>query len=116
MYAQNILGDEHPLFGLARNSWLSGTASWAYQAATQHILGLRPTLRGLMIDPCIPSAWDGFRAVRAPGGPSADGGTKPVPRVPGRCIGFRGWSRRGRGAASRVRGGETHDIEVTLGR
>ncbi|MEO8905239.1 MAG: glycosyl transferase, partial [Polyangiaceae bacterium] len=27
VYAQNILGNEHPLFGLARNSWLSGTAS-----------------------------------------------------------------------------------------
>jgi cellobiose phosphorylase len=32
-YSQNILGDEHPQFGTARNSWLSGTASWAYQAA-----------------------------------------------------------------------------------
>ena len=26
VYAQNILGDEHPQFGLGRNSWLSGTA------------------------------------------------------------------------------------------
>ena len=32
VYAQNILGDEHPQFGLGRNSWLSGTASWCYQA------------------------------------------------------------------------------------
>jgi cellobiose phosphorylase len=24
VYAQNILADEHPLFGLGRNSWLSG--------------------------------------------------------------------------------------------
>ncbi len=27
VYAQNILGNEHPQFGLARNSWLSGTAA-----------------------------------------------------------------------------------------
>jgi cellobiose phosphorylase len=28
VYPENILGDEHPQFGLARNSWLTGTASW----------------------------------------------------------------------------------------
>jgi cellobiose phosphorylase len=60
VYAQNILGDEHPQFGLARNSWLSGTASWAYQAGTQYILGIRPAYDGLVVDPCIPRAWDGF--------------------------------------------------------
>lgn len=64
VYAQNILTDEHPQFGLARNSWLTGTASWAYVAATQHLLGIRPTYQGLEIDPCLPAAWDGFRATR----------------------------------------------------
>jgi cellobiose phosphorylase len=64
VYAQNILGDEHPLFGTARNSWVTGTASWAYQAATQYILGIRPIYAGLLVDPCIPSAWDGFRMTR----------------------------------------------------
>jgi len=60
VYAQNILGDEHPQFGLARNSWLTGTASWAYQAATMFILGIKPTYRGLLVDPCIPGGWDGY--------------------------------------------------------
>jgi cellobiose phosphorylase len=64
VYPQNILGDEHPQFGLARNSWLTGTASWAYQAATCHILGLQPAYRGLRIDPCIPTSWEGFRVRR----------------------------------------------------
>ncbi len=64
VYPQNILGNEHPQFGLARNSWLSGTASWAYQAGTQFILGIRPTFHGLQIDPCIPSRWNGFKARR----------------------------------------------------
>lgn len=64
VYPQNILGDEHPQFGLARNSWLSGTASWMYQAATQYILGVSPTYTGLKIDPCIPEAWDGFTMTR----------------------------------------------------
>jgi cellobiose phosphorylase len=64
VYAQNILGDEHPQFGLARNSWLSGTAAWCYQAATQWILGIRPEYNGLLVDPCIPSAWSGFSVTR----------------------------------------------------
>ena len=64
VYAQNILGDEHPQFGLARNSWLTGTASWAYQAATMYILGIRATYRGLLVDPCIPSRWEGFSVQR----------------------------------------------------
>jgi cellobiose phosphorylase len=60
VYPQNILGDEHPQFGLARNSWLSGTSSWTYQAATQYILGVRAEYEGLRIDPCIPANWEGF--------------------------------------------------------
>ena len=64
VYPQNILGDEHPQFGLARNSWLSGTASWVYQAATKFILGIQPQYKGLMIDPCIPASWDGFSVER----------------------------------------------------
>jgi cellobiose phosphorylase len=63
-YPQNILGDEHPQFGLGRNAWLSGTSSWTYQAATQWILGVRSSFQGLIVDPCIPKAWDGFEVVR----------------------------------------------------
>jgi cellobiose phosphorylase len=63
-YPQNILGDEHPQFGLGRNSWLSGTASWTYQAAVKYILGVRPTHQGLLLDPCIPKEWDGFEVSR----------------------------------------------------
>jgi cellobiose phosphorylase len=64
VYPQNILGDEHPQFGLARNSWLTGTASWSYQAGVKFILGVRPELEGLRVDPCIPAAWDGFSVQR----------------------------------------------------
>ena len=63
-YAQNILGDEHPQFGLGRNSWLSGTASWTYQAAVKYILGIRPSHAGLIVDPCIPRKWKGFSVTR----------------------------------------------------
>ncbi|AEJ62402.1 glycosyltransferase 36 [Spirochaeta thermophila DSM 6578] len=64
VFCQNILGDEHPQFGLGRNSWLTGTASWMYQAATQYILGVRVTHSGIVIDPCLPSEWEGFRMRR----------------------------------------------------
>lgn len=60
-YPQNILGDEHPQFGLARNSWLSGTSSWVYQAAVKYILGVRAAYEGLLVDPCIPNTWKEFK-------------------------------------------------------
>lgn len=63
-YSQNILGNEHQSFGMARNSWLSGTASWAYQAAVKFILGIQPTYVGIRIDPCIPKEWEGFQVVK----------------------------------------------------
>ena len=53
-----------PRPGNTRTSWLTGAAAWAYFSATQYILGLRPELDGLRIDPCIPSTWDGFKATR----------------------------------------------------
>jgi cellobiose phosphorylase len=64
VYPQNILADEHPQFGLARNSWLSGTASWSYQAATKYMLGIQPTYQGLLVNPCIPKDWPGFKVTR----------------------------------------------------
>jgi cellobiose phosphorylase len=64
VYPQNILGKEHPQFGIGRNSWLSGTAAWNMVASCQYILGIRPGYDCLIIDPCIPSEWDGFRATR----------------------------------------------------
>jgi len=44
--------------------WLSGTASWSHHAALQWILGVRPELDGLRLDPCIPKAWPGFKITR----------------------------------------------------
>ena len=64
VYCQNVCGPEHPQFGRGRNAWLTGTAAWTFVAGTQHILGIRPTYRGLQIAPAIPSAWPGYRAKR----------------------------------------------------
>ena len=64
VYAQMIAGRDAPTHGEAKNSWLTGTAAWNFVAITQWMLGVRPEYDGLRIDPCIPSAWSGFRAVR----------------------------------------------------
>ncbi len=64
VYPQNILGKEHPQFGIGRNSWLSGTAAWNMVASSQYILGIKPGYDCLLVAPCIPSSWDGFRAMR----------------------------------------------------
>ena len=64
VYAQMIAGKEAPTPGEAKNSWLTGSAAWNFVAITQWILGIRPEHEGLRIDPCLPSDWDGFRAVR----------------------------------------------------
>jgi cellobiose phosphorylase len=63
-YPQNICGPAHPCFGMARNAWLTGTASWTFVAATQWILGIRPSYEGLRVAPVMPSAWPGFKAHR----------------------------------------------------
>jgi len=63
-YPQNICGPTHPSFGLGRNAWLTGTASWTFVAATQWILGIRPTYEGLRVAPVMPAAWPGFKAHR----------------------------------------------------
>jgi cellobiose phosphorylase len=64
VYAQMIAGKEAPTHGEAKNSWLTGSAAWNFVAITERILGIRPEHEGLRIDPCLPSEWDGFRAVR----------------------------------------------------
>jgi cellobiose phosphorylase len=62
--AQTTYSIYSPRPGNARTAWLTGAAAWAYFSATQYILGLRPELDGLRIDPCIPGTWKGFKATR----------------------------------------------------
>ena len=59
-----IAGPAAPSHGEAKNSWLTGTAAWNFVAVTQWILGIRPTLDGLQIQPVLPTSWDGYRATR----------------------------------------------------
>lgn len=63
-YCQFIVGRDHTAFGRARHPFMTGSAGWAYYAATQYILGVRPDFDGLRIDPCIPADWKEFTVTR----------------------------------------------------
>ncbi|PWI32094.1 N,N'-diacetylchitobiose phosphorylase [Vibrio albus] len=63
-YVQFVMGRDHQDHGRANHPWLTGTSGWAYIAATNHILGVRLSFDGLVIDPCIPTEWPGFEVSR----------------------------------------------------
>ena len=65
VYSQMVAGRDAVRFGEAKNSWLTGTASWNFVTISQSILGIIPDFDGLMVDPCIPSSWDKYTVSRA---------------------------------------------------
>jgi cyclic beta-1,2-glucan synthetase len=42
-------------------TWYTGSAAWMQRAGVESILGLRRKGAVLVIDPCIPNEWPGFR-------------------------------------------------------
>ncbi|HMM00246.1 MAG TPA: glycosyl transferase [Bacilli bacterium] len=58
VYSQTIAGRSSKSFGRAKNSWLTGTASWAFVAVSQAIIGIVPTFDGLRIHPALPTSID----------------------------------------------------------
>ncbi len=63
-YAQTVAARASFSEGEAKNSWLTGTAAWTFVNISQYILGIRPTLNGLSVAPCLPASMDGFTAKR----------------------------------------------------
>jgi len=58
VFAEYLVGPDHPyLYGEGAFTWITGTAAWAFLAATEWILGARREFEGLRVDPCIPSHW-----------------------------------------------------------
>ena len=64
VYAQMIAGKDASRPGEAKNSWLTGCAAWTFTSVAHYILGIRADYDGLVVDPCIPSSWDGFTITR----------------------------------------------------
>ena len=63
-YCQFVVGRSHTAFGRARHPFMTGSAGWAYYAATQYILGVRPDFDCLRVDPCVPADWKEFSVTR----------------------------------------------------
>lgn len=63
-YAQTVTGRASGNPGHAKNSWLTGTASWTFLSVSQYILGIRPEYDGLVVDPCVPEDWNSFTVYR----------------------------------------------------
>ena len=64
VYSQMIAGKDAQNHGEAKNSWLTGTASWTFLNISEYILGIRADYAGLMVDPCIPETMKGFTVTR----------------------------------------------------
>ena len=50
--------------GHAKNSWLTGTASWTFLSISQAILGVYPEYDGLRIAPCLPDELGEYTVLR----------------------------------------------------
>jgi cellobiose phosphorylase len=65
VFNSTVVGPAQPKdFGRGGIGWLTGTASWMYIAATQYILGIKPTLEGLRVNPCLPAQWKDVHVTR----------------------------------------------------
>ena len=60
VYGQFVEGKDSPFAGRAHVHWLTGTASTVMVGTVEGILGLKPEINGLVIDPSIPSEWKEF--------------------------------------------------------
>ena len=64
VFAEYVTSPDHPTQGQASHSWLTGTAVWMFRIGVDQILGFRPALEGMYLDPHIPADWSGFKAER----------------------------------------------------
>ena len=115
-YAQMVAGKDAKRFGEAKNSWLTGTASWNFVAISQYILGIKPEYDGLMIDPSIPAAWDGYTVNRVFRGDTYNITVKNPNHV---CTGVSSLTVDGIKVDGNIipyyNDGKAHSVEVVLG-
>lgn len=60
VHGQFVESTASPYEGRAHVHWLTGTASTVMVGCVEGICGMRPNSEGLVINPSIPSEWDGF--------------------------------------------------------
>lgn len=65
VYCQSIVSDENEICpGRGSNSWLTGAAGSSMIAFCEHFFGIKPDLKGLKVNPCIPSDWKQIKIKR----------------------------------------------------
>jgi cellobiose phosphorylase len=64
IYCQMVAGQEAPNPGEGKNSWLTGTAAWTFVNVSQYLLGVRATMDGLEVKPCLPAQFTGLTIER----------------------------------------------------
>ena len=60
VHGQFVESKRSPFEGRAHVHWLTGTGSTVMVGCVEGICGMRPTPDGLVVNPSIPSEWDGF--------------------------------------------------------
>ncbi len=59
MYANCYFGPEHRNNSFQMEfTWITGSVAWFNTVPMQEMLGVKPDYDGLVIQPCLPSAWD----------------------------------------------------------
>ncbi len=64
VYSQMIAGRSSKSYGQAKNSWLTGSATWSFVCLSQGLLGIVPKLDGLEIRPCLSENFKDVRVER----------------------------------------------------
>jgi cellobiose phosphorylase len=64
VFAEYVTSPDHSTEGQASHSWLTGTAVWMLRIGIDYILGFRTSIKGIFINPNIPSNWKSFKAER----------------------------------------------------
>lgn len=64
VFAEYITSPDHITENQASHSWLTGTAVWMLRIGIDYICGFKTSLKGITIEPSIPSTWKSFSAQR----------------------------------------------------
>jgi cellobiose phosphorylase len=60
----NVDGPDSPNHGRGGWTWYTGSSAWLFRVSTEWLLGVRPAWDGLLVRPCLPPGWRGFRMKR----------------------------------------------------
>ncbi len=64
VYAEYIHGPDSHYYGQGEFTWTTGTAAWMWKVSIDWMLGVRAEYKGLLVEPNIPSQWDGYKLKR----------------------------------------------------